>query len=476
MKVFIWILCIIGFTAANELLGMLAGFKLGYLILYLLCAVVAKLLCDRLGKPAEKKEKTAVQPAVPVSPAGPADWAANAAGSQSVDNWAWPGAAPAPKKQKSKKGVWAAVLGTSLGIVVLAAVLVYTLVIIPTNEKLEKTMEAIQTIGTVTMESGKKIEAAENLYSQLENRVRERVENYDTLTAARKEYDRLNSAVEKAKKAIADIGEVTLESKAEIDAARKAYEALEKDKLTPYLAAEYPTLTAAEMAYETCVEVHMYESGNLAYDAGHYEDAINWFQNLLSDYPYSTYIEDAKNRIQNACAALCVQAVEEGNLEEAKDQLLRAENMGAKTETYTQAEVEFQKALDQLRPTNGKKLVDQIKWGRCTFTITGSKNCDAYVKVESTIDASLYTTVFIRAGQKVTLNLADGIYSCKYTSGENWFGQERMFGKNGLYTKVNGTMECTTSSSGGGIYYYSFTYTIPDDLDSMPDNISASAF
>lgn len=57
MKVFIWILCAIGFTMANELLGMLVGLKLGYVLLYLLCAGVAALLCRAMDGPGQKKAK-----------------------------------------------------------------------------------------------------------------------------------------------------------------------------------------------------------------------------------------------------------------------------------------------------------------------------------------------------------------------------------------------------------------------------------
>lgn len=457
MKVLIWVLCIVGFTVANELLGMLAGFKLGYLLLYLLCAGVAKVLCDKLGSP--EKEGKQETPAPP----------------QPADNWTWPPVQESEKKEKKKRTPWV-IFGVSLGAAVLAVILVLVLVVMPAKAALENAIQAIDAIGTVTMESEDQILEAENLYAQLSDRAKEKVENYSALTAARKEYDRLDAAVEKAKKAIADIGEVTIESKEKIDAARRAYDALESDGLTPYVMQEYPTLTAAEVKYEQCRELHFYESGMLAYDAGRYEDAISWYEELLNAYPSGSYAEGARGGIQNSCAALSRQAMDAGDFERAKEQLLRCEETGSKTTEYTQTEKDLQQKLEALRPANGKKFADNIKWGRCTFKVTGSETCDSCVKVESTTDGNVYTTIYLRAGETVTLNLKDDVYICKYTAGADWFGEKPMFGKEAVYTKVNGTIDCTTTYSGGYVYYHNFTFTIPGSLDKMADNISAEDF
>ena len=72
--------------------------------------------------------------------------------------------------------------------------------------------EAIDQIGTVSLESQGKIEAAEALYNALSDSQRKRVENRFALSTARKEYDRMFHAVETARRAILAIGEVTPDS------------------------------------------------------------------------------------------------------------------------------------------------------------------------------------------------------------------------------------------------------------------------
>ena len=114
----------------------------------------------------------------------------------------------------------------------------------------------IANIGNVTMESKSAIDTARNAYNNLTEEQKAFVSNYQTLLDAEAEYARLldNAAAKSVEEVIAAIGKVELteESKAKIDAARNAY-----DKLTDAqkkLVSNYDVLTAAEEEYQKLLD------------------------------------------------------------------------------------------------------------------------------------------------------------------------------------------------------------------------------
>lgn len=112
-------------------------------------------------------------------------------------------------------------------------------------------IDLINAIGTVTLNSGARIEAAEEAYALLTESQQALVTNYQTLLDAREAYDALvaqaagdQEVAQAVIDLIAAIGDVTLESEDEILAAREAY-----NKLTPAqqaLVNNYAVLTNAE--------------------------------------------------------------------------------------------------------------------------------------------------------------------------------------------------------------------------------------
>ena len=108
------------------------------------------------------------------------------------------------------------------------------------SEKAKAADDLIAAIGTVTLESEKAISDAEKAVSDLEEEDLKSLENAALLEKAREEYDALVKKAEEERQAKADaekvsvveaaidaIGEVTLESRGDIDAAKNAYDALE---------------------------------------------------------------------------------------------------------------------------------------------------------------------------------------------------------------------------------------------------------
>ena len=95
-------------------------------------------------------------------------------------------------------------------------------------------IELIDSIGTVTIDSGNAISEAENAYDALNDAQKTLITNYDELTAARAAYDKIAAdyaAADVVKALINAIEEpVTKESKDAIEAAEAAYNALTDDQ------------------------------------------------------------------------------------------------------------------------------------------------------------------------------------------------------------------------------------------------------
>ena len=104
----------------------------------------------------------------------------------------------------------------------------------------------IDEIGDVTLESKQAIETARAAYDNLTPTQKTYVTKLDTLTAAEAAYKALvdQKAVDDVMEKINEIGEVTLDSKTAIEAARAAYDALTNDQKP--LVENYNVLTAAE--------------------------------------------------------------------------------------------------------------------------------------------------------------------------------------------------------------------------------------
>ena len=122
------------------------------------------------------------------------------------------------------------------------------------KEKANDVIKLIDSIGTVTKDSKAAIEFARSAYDALSVTAKYRVENYSVLQAAESEYAEIidNIEVPKVVALISAIGDVTNDSKTAIDSARSAYDALSetgKAKVT-----NYSVLQAAESEYAEIIE------------------------------------------------------------------------------------------------------------------------------------------------------------------------------------------------------------------------------
>lgn len=322
------------------------------------------------------------------------------------------------------------------------------------------TEAAIDEIGTVTLERKDAIVHAEQLYDELSQDAKNKVDNHKTLTAARKEYDRLDAAVKKAETSINAIGTVTLNSGAKIDEARKNYDALKKDKLEKYLEDESSKLIKAEKQYKELVSKDLYDTGMAHHDGKRYEEAIKCFDSIIKDYADTNSLEEAKEAKANSQITLAEQSYGKRDYYTTLKTLKTVDNKYQQLETYKKLHEKTINAITKARPRSGAAIDGRVNWGYCYFNIT-AKDKDVCFKFVNTKDASKYKMVFVRAGETAKVNLENGTYSIKYTTGTYWFGKEHLFGDDGAYFG-KGTADFTTSRSGNWIYYWSFKLDMTD--------------
>lgn len=165
------------------------------------------------------------------------------------------------------------------------------------SEAAQAADDLINAIGTVTLDSADKIEAAEKAVNALAAKDAEQVENTAALAQARKDYDALvaQKAAEEAAKAAAEaaekvdaainsIGVITMESQAAIDAAWKAYKAL--DAQAQALVTKLDDLKAAEAALSSMrvaeVESLINAIGTVSLNSGSAIDAAQTALSALS--------------------------------------------------------------------------------------------------------------------------------------------------------------------------------------------------
>jgi len=317
-----------------------------------------------------------------------------------------------------------------------------------------KTEEAIAAIGTVTLESEDALFAAEELYGELPEHKRNKVENKQVLLDARQEYDRLNEAVRKASDAIHAIGTVSAGSGEAIQAAWDAYNALKADDLTGYVSAEYAILVDADAQYSALCARNLLASAQEEQKNGNYQKAKDLYQSLVDQYPESDSAGSAKNGIMNCNVKLAEEELKNNNLEAAAKLLDEVSTLCKPTDEYTKARETLTQRLKYARPHNGKIFRTNIDWGWGKLTLEATAEQDALFKVVSTENEDKYILIYVQAGNSAEVRLKDGTYYVKYTTGDHWFSESSKFGADAPFYKSTTTYYYTTSFEGNWVYYY----------------------
>ena len=332
---------------------------------------------------------------------------------------------------------------------------------------------AIDAIGKVTLESKEAVVHAEQLYEALSRESRNLVGNYKTLTAARKEYDRLDAAVKKAETTIDAIGEVTLESGKKIEEARKAYDALKKDDLQKHLTKKASLLTNAEKEYKNLNGKNLYDTGMSYYNNKDYEKAVESFNAVITDYADTEFKKEAEKSKADSQIALAKQALDKKDYYTVKKTLDAVTKEYQQQDNYKKLHEDFLAALKKARPKNVSTIDGKLGSGQCYIKVTAG-NQDVCVKAQKISDPTKFKMIYVHAGKKATIKLGDGKYTIKWATGEHWYGKKYLFGDEGSYKSIS-PVNFDTTYGGGYVYYQWVDLNLPN-LKFSSDTITLNEF
>ncbi len=308
--------------------------------------------------------------------------------------------------------------------------------LVASQARVDAVIGKIDAIGEVTLGSLADIQAAEAAYEALSDDEKDRVENYQTLLDARDEYEALKAAADKEEadraaalgvdNMIAALGEeadITLESEADIKAARAAYEALTDDQkayvnnLTALETAEavLEGLKADKAAIDEVIDA-ISQIGEVVYPDS--KDAID-----AAQAAYDNLADNLKDRVTNDIVLTAAQQKYEAleadynavqNVIELIDAIGEVEYTVAVKERIDAAEEAYLALREEIRAdvTNADVLEDaKAKYEELKPEISETEEAVAEYG-----DKYMMVITNIPAGKKVTV---DGVEAFEYVEGEN---------------------------------------------------------
>lgn len=163
-----------------------------------------------------------------------------------------------PKKKANPKIIFAVAIVAVLAVIIFAFASPTLFASNETKEKIEKLEYSISEIGEIeaTEDCGEKIAKAEKLRGELDEKYYSQIPNFEELEHAREDYDiaRANAA----KQAIQNIGSVTAQAGKRIAKAREVYNALENDA-QKLLVTNYSRLVEAEAELKLKIKEEEYK-------------------------------------------------------------------------------------------------------------------------------------------------------------------------------------------------------------------------
>lgn len=310
----------------------------------------------------------------------------------------------------------------------------------------KEAVDAINSIGTVTLGSLEIIEYAESLYNALPVQDRVKVTNKNTLDRARTEYNRQDSVVTEANKLVSDIGEVTLSSGKTIEAAREAFDAAIEYDVVGRLTAAEKTLNAAEAklaALEQETKDLLVNAQEL-YDKGKYLEAEKLIADVIDEYRKLGIAEEYGTL---AVKALCQYSQKEYNnrnymnaMRSVMDAMDYEDCCEASTYSLISKQISnYATGMNKFKPKN-EEVIDRTQpAGRNTLKVYAG-DYDTVVKLELLNNPSKYIKVFVEANKSATIYMQNGDYRIKYTCGPLWIDEYNLFGDFATFVELPDTM------------------------------------
>lgn len=319
--------------------------------------------------------------------------------------------------------------------------------------RIQSVEDAIGALGAISPDSLPAIEAAEAKLDSLTQEERDRVANLTVLSDARKEYQRLDEKLRAVDAALNVVKiPITVEDKNAIERARAAFDALEEDNLSGYRAEEKKTLSGYEKEWTKAYANSLLDTGKALCEQGKYQDALATYYDAMDNYYFVS--AKAKEGAITTLESWLLECYEAKDYEAMYDLLQESKQRGFaySSDSLMKIAEKLNKKLDALRPRNGKVLKKNINWGYCEFEVTAGSQ-DVCFKLESRDDPETYAIVYVRESETASIKVKDGSYIMKYTQGDAWFGDEKMFGKDAQFGKVDEVVSFKTTRNGSWVRY-----------------------
>ncbi len=324
----------------------------------------------------------------------------------------------------------------------------------------QQVIDLIDDIGEITPGSGAVLDGARVAYDALPENVRAFVSNYGQLEDAEASYQEATSAVTAVEDAIDGLGEITVDSRDDMDAAWDLYNALPESS-REYVE-NFSELENAEDTYDTAVEEQGLADIQALIDAGEYQQAMDDGEAFLEDHEVSD--ESAfQELIDSAHLGLIWQAYNANYLEYTQNELDSLRDT-TESETVLAGIEALQSELDgwlaYIQPGNGEILADTTGSGYGELTVIAGST-PIYLRVEKVNDPSSYIAFYVRADSQTTISsVQDGTYNVFYATGDTWYGESELFGSETSAYQTDDTISFTTTYSGNYIEYSIVTLTL----------------
>ena len=318
---------------------------------------------------------------------------------------------------------------------------------------------SVAALGEITLESEDAIRVVREAYNGLSGEVRDAVTSLDALTAAEEKLTFLKkkARADEVDAAIAALGEVTLESEAEVQALRAEYDALPEE--IRELVTLSGTLDKAEGTIQTLKDKAAAAEVKKLSDEKKYDEAIALAEEYMKGRPVTG---DRGGVVKNCLKAYAAKA----NALMKKDRNEEAYGLlKACLESYADADLtdvnavwnSLKKAIAE--PKSGQIFSKQAQGGYCTFTVEAG-DYPAFIKLVNTKDAKSAISFYVRAHGKTTVHVKNGTYEVRYATGEKWFGSKELFGSGTRYKIFDDKFSFTTKNNGRYINYTTWSVTL----------------
>lgn len=307
-------------------------------------------------------------------------------------------------------------------------------------------IQAINSIGTVSLGSLEIIEYAESLYNALPVQERVKVTNKNTLDRARAEYNRQDAVVTEADRMVSAIGEVTLNSGKAIEAAREAFDAAVEYDVVGRLTAAEKTLKNAETKYSTLQQEtkDLLVNAQELYDKGKYLDAEKMIAKVIDEYRELGIAEEYGTLAVKALCQYSQKEYNNRNYMHAMESVIKAMDYQDCCESSTYSLIakqisNYATGMNKFKPKH-EEVIDRTQAaGRNTLKVTAG-DYDTLVKVEMLDNPNKYIKVFVEANKSAIIYMQNGDYRVKYTCGPLWIDEYNMFGDFASFVELPETM------------------------------------